>query len=156
MPLDGFASQSRLDIGRDDAALASSAQKYATIDQDNWLDYTKDRAASGDEAAIDTLTDFYASETSAKTAREYETEQNAHIVDTLVEQYKRNGLNPYWLLDSGSVGSVSYTANSNKYSSSGYMSRRKQKEKVNQDIATDIIKVAGLVSSAIMMAFMLA
>lgn len=138
------------------SVVPSSASNYEPMTQDNWLEQTQKRAANGDEAATDMLTDFYASESSAKTAREYETEQNAHIVDTLVEQYKRNGLNPYWLLDSGSVGSVNYTANSNKYSSSGYLSQRKQKEKVNQDIATDVIKVAGLVSSAIMMAIMLA
>lgn len=126
-----------------------------TINENNWLELTQQRASKGDDAALDALTEWYASEASSKTARDYETERNAHVVDTLMEQYKRNGLNPYWLIDSGSVGSVNYTANSNKYSNSGYLAKTKAEREMWKGASQTMVQMLSAVVSAAFLAYMI-
>ena len=117
------------------------------INENNWKDYLKLRADSGDSAALDYLMNWYMSEESAKTARNWEHERNKNSIPEMVESMKKAGINPYWLDSLG--GAPSYSGSGNKYSSSAFLSQVRANETERKNTITAILSAFGTVVSAI-------
>lgn len=130
-------------------AEANSAINYVNsfgkLNDDNWLDVLRAKAQTGDAASMDKYYNYMMSEASAQSAREYETKRNSEAYQTLVNDLKKAGINPYWI-DSG-FSVPSYTNNSHSYSDSSYMSARKQDETEKKNMLSFISKLAGFAGS---------
>lgn len=116
------------------------------LSSDTWEQYLKARAVKGDDAALDYLLNYYMSEHSAQSARAYESQKNATAYQTLVEDMKKAGLNPYWI---SSLTAPTYTSSSNHYSGSNFLSARRADETENKNDTSALLRGLGIIISAL-------
>lgn len=119
----------------------------AKINDDNWLDWLRDRARKGDQSALDYYLNYMMSERSAETARNYEKEMNSKRYQIMVEDLKKAGINPYWIESLSGV--PSYSGNSVSYSGSNFMSARKASETERNNVTSNALSALGKFISAI-------
>lgn len=100
------------------------------IDESNWLGKLQKMAASGDEAALDRLFNYFASESSANIAREWTAGREDNQYQRLVADLKAAGINPYALLQNGATP-ISSSSSGSSYSGS-YAVSKSTKEEANK------------------------
>lgn len=128
--------------------------KATQFNKDNWEEALQTRANYGDEAALDYLLNYWMTEKSAETAREFESKR----YQTLVNDLKKAGINPYWSTD-GAFGAPSFSNTGSSYSGSNYMSARKSRATENNNTLKNsvgnFIPILGTIISALgmMLAF---
>ena len=100
----------------------SSATELASnpINRDNYVDEMLNRANKGDEAALEWIINYYASEDSAKTARDWTASREDNAYQRLMADFQKAGISPYVL--SGATPGISSSAGKS-YSGSGITSR---------------------------------
>lgn len=109
------------------ASATQQASEPLKIDSSNWESYLQDRIAQGDDAAIDKLINYYQTEQSAKTARDWTSEREDNAYQRLMADIRKAGISPYIL--TGAAPSAS-GATGKAYSGSQMTSRANNKDTV--------------------------
>lgn len=129
-------------------------QNNSNLNKDNWFEILTKKAQAGDPASLDLFMQYMMNETSLQSAREYETKMNSQRYQTMVEDLKKAGINPYWIQSLGSA--PNYTGSSGSYSGNAYSNSSAREETARNNFTNQIIKflgvLAGLMSSSAMAA----
>lgn len=123
---------------------------WASMNGDNWLEMLSQAASDGDDAAKQMLMNYFMSEQSQKTARDWQTEQYNTQYQRIVEDLKKAGISPY-VLSAGSTGIGSPSGVN--YTGSQYVSENNNKRTNQVSLSTknasNIINFFGLILNAI-------
>lgn len=125
-------------VANDPSITAVNALDYSNFD--NILSNLEQRANQGDEAAIEKLFNYYASERSEKTARDWTAAREDNQYQRLVADLQKAGISPYIL--SGATPGVS-SASGVSHSGSSLTSAQTAKwnqQKADNDRAADFTK----------------
>lgn len=107
---------------------------------DEWVNYLRNEASKGNSAAFDKLFNYIASETSAKTARDWTAEREDNQYQRLMDDLREAGISPYILSNAipGASG-----ARQNSYSGSQMTEREKSQLNNETSLIGRIIQVLG-------------
>lgn len=132
---------------------ANSGKKSYSDYNGDWMAYLTDLANSGDQAAIDRLMNYFMTEQSNLTARNWTASREDTAYQRLVADMKAAGLNPYAFATMGS-SPISSSSNGSQYNGSYSSSYEMNKEKNTQNwikiaLSTLAPIIGGLIAAAI-------
>lgn len=125
-----------------------TASDFARSDSNpSWLNSLIDKANAGDTSAYEKLIDYYMTEDSAKTAREWTAQREDNQYQRLMDDLRKAGVSPYVL--SGATPGVSSSAGKS-YSGSQITTNKNKETDQALTALRDIFIVMGIVAKLAM------
>lgn len=112
----------------------------------DWLGYLNFMASKGDEAALDKLMNYFITESSNQTARDWTAQREDSQIQRFVEDAKKAGFNPMALLNTG-ASPISSSSSGSSYGGTSF-SNQALKEETNRanwaKVITSFIAAIGM------------
>lgn len=124
-----------------EGSIFNATQLTYDWNSDNWLSNLQSMANKGDTGALEKLVNYYASEASSKTARDWTSQREDTQYQRLMDDLSKAGISPYVL--SGATPGVS--SSSGKSYSGSEMVSRKNNQNTN---LKGILTVLGIIIGA--------
>lgn len=115
------------------------------LTQENWLDYLSKLSKEGNTAATEKLLDYYSTEQSLKTARDWTAQREDSAWQRTVEDLKKAGISPYFL--SGGSPLVS-SSSGHGYTGSQMTSSSNNLRTQGRSMITALLAGLGIILSA--------